>query len=532
MSVSSIGVLSPFQQDVNFPGQLVTSAPRIELSFEGKLQSGLVKPQPDLHHSEDSSGVLFLDHTSTNVGHSSGEDAKRHSGDTTKKSCVELPQLNLLSTCSESSSHFVSAAGGLEWLIQTLKDKCLTERCTVQLERLNILPLSQLWSQTTYQSCLEDEHSVNSQQITERPMSLSSGQTVDPPKYPEKSFDICLSGSSNKDSVYLLPGDSFLSPKMATSVTDSQSSPDHRSLLVDCKHSVLYDESTHNTNCSTELIMSTQLPNNSSLQNITHEEVEKFALPLSNTKHLQEFTKQTDCLTWDESFNLNTKKSENDQAPSTNSPVDLVSVRLSVNNISALTQAQSNNFDTAMLEEKCTFKRLCVNVKRLTLSELKDILMFKDSPTVVSDPASEELTRCPSQSDSDSNENTFSMKTKRRSTSSDDQISSDKEVAKKSCDVLPKRKKMSLARKETNRRSTSADRPGTARKACVSGLSVSRWRNKGSNTHLFKSRADSIKAVDCSISELVSSQRPQPRVRAAHTNTTKQQCPVFEWLCY
>nr|XP_020457852.1 serine/threonine-protein kinase haspin-like [Monopterus albus] len=78
---------------------------------------------------------------------------------------------------------------------------------------------------------------------------------------------------------------------------------------------------------------------------------------------------------------------------------------------------------------------------------------------------------------------------------------------------------MSLAPKEKKRRNTSADQPGMTRKACVSGLSVSRWKNKGSTSaRMFTgrtARTGDSKAVDWSINELVSTHRKQPKERGA-----------------
>ncbi|XP_055364319.1 uncharacterized protein LOC114861828 [Betta splendens] len=71
---------------------------------------------------------------------------------------------------------------------------------------------------------------------------------------------------------------------------------------------------------------------------------------------------------------------------------------------------------------------------------------------------------------------------------------------------------MSLARKERNRRSTSRDRPGTTRKACVSGLSVNRWKNKSSTSSHVSGRQrapDHVKALDCSLNELISQHKQQ-----------------------
>lgn len=73
--------------------------------------------------------------------------------------------------------------------------------------------------------------------------------------------------------------------------------------------------------------------------------------------------------------------------------------------------------------------------------------------------------------------------------------------------------------------STSTDRSGTVRKACVSGLSGNRWKNRDSSTHTFKNpTADSRRktAVDCCISEMIAptsrKQNNQMTVRRTHTH--------------
>uniref|UniRef100_UPI003AACD941 serine/threonine-protein kinase haspin n=1 Tax=Centroberyx gerrardi TaxID=166262 RepID=UPI003AACD941 len=170
---------------------------------------------------------------------------------------------------------------------------------------------------------------------------------------------------------------------------------------------------------------------------------------------------------------------------------------------------------TAMLKEKCLTEKLAVEVKRATLSKQKETVQCKDaaleSPTDVSE--------------SDHTANTHqlnrrrSMKVdmkKRGSANSGDKIASDnEETVRNSRDVVPKRKKASVAPKEKKTRSMSTDRPGTSRKACVSGLSVSRWKNKGNtSTHIFQSRAAQggrSKVVDCSLNELLSAHHKQPK---------------------
>lgn len=565
MSASCIGVLSPFQENVGTAGQLIASphsASPTGLQSNEKQHLDLGKQEIVLSHHEERSGELFMAFKNTNPRISCSEDTKSHSEEPKTKSSGEFSCLNLLSTDGESSSNFVTSAAELEWLIEALKEKCLTEHCTVQLERLDILTLTHLCSQTTYSSCLGDECSVQSQQTSEDPVSVDSCQTVDLLQSSEASFNLCLSAANKKSSDYFLSVNSLDSSEQAASLTDSQSSNILPS--IDCKQSaeysstmefitqsasVLYVESTHHTNGSPEFIISTQLPASNSAQTVAMKDkcakkctVPLQKLPLSQVNKEQckgfRLQKEPHLTCHDRSVDPNAKKSEHNH---THKNPDDVSVRWSMNNMSAVVQIQSTDPETEKekkLKEKCFTNKPYVDIRRVSLSKLNDILNLKDSilksPIVVSDSASDDQTSSDHQSESDTNhcnEDTLSTKVnmKKRSSTTKDKVSSDlEEVVKSSCDILPKRKKMSLALKEKKRRSTSTDRPGTTRKACVSGLSVSRWKNNANtSTHMFRShtaQSGGVKAVDCSISELISTQHKQPRVRATCAQKTIIDC--------
>ncbi|XP_035515303.1 serine/threonine-protein kinase haspin [Morone saxatilis] len=558
VSVSCIGVLSTFQEDLDSPGQPVApprSSPPTGIHTEEKPQSSLDE--------QASSGDLFVESKSTNSGSSCSAEANSHSEDLKSKNAGELPSLNLLSTeDSESSSRFVSAAGGLEWLIEALKEKCLTERCTVQLERFYNLTVTQLCSQTTYSSCLGHSSSLHSQQTNEHPLSVDSVHSTDLSQSSEPLFNLHLSGTNNKTSDYLHSVNGFESSEHAASVTDSRST--NTSPSVDCKQSaetskepmdqsasVLYVGSTHHTDSSNEFIMGTQLPANGPVQALFTEEavvavkedcltkkctvqLKNWALSQLTVQNLKGFVQQNNVgLACDESANPDVNKSENGRTHSISDPEDLTcsgettegvtaSVRRSSNDSSPGAQARSNVPETeekaaalkTMLKEKCQTDKLIVEIKRVTLSQLKEILQLKDrklkSSTDVSDSSDDQTKNQPESSTNHCNKDTSAMKVnikKRGSTTSEDKIASD--------NVRHKRKKTSLAPKEKKRRSTSTDRPGTTRKACVSGLSVTRWKNKDSaSTHVFRSRTVQMggtKAVDCSINELMSAQHKQPR---------------------
>ncbi|XP_073326586.1 uncharacterized protein haspin [Pagrus major] len=539
MSVSSIGVLSTFQEDLNSPGQPFsppTSAPPVGLHSEEKSQSCLAEQEP--------SGDLFME------AKSSSEEAKNHSEDIQTKNVGELPSLNLLSTeDSNSSSHFVSAAGGLEWLIEALKEKCLTERCTVQLERLCSLTVTQLCSQTTYSSCLGLSSSVYSWQANEHPPSVDLSQSSEP------SFSLNLFVTNNKTSGCFESANSSESPEHVSLVTASQRMTNN-SPSFDCTNSaelssskepteqsasVLHVESTHSTDSSIEFVMGTQLPATSFLPVLFTDEE---AAALKDEILTKKCKLQLKKLKWSiQQKEADANRSENDCTQDIENSEDLThsgeiaertsaSVRQPINNSSPVAQTRSNESETeekaalltTMLKEKCLTDKVIVAIKRVTLSQLKEILQLRDRKRKVSTDvsASEDQTKKPHQSDSDTNHRykdtsviEFNMR-KRGSISSEEKTASDKEEAvKNSCNVPHKRIKTSLAPKEKKRRSTSTDRPGTTRKACVSGLSVSRWKNKdAASTHAFRGRTaltGSNKAVDCSINELISTKHKQPR---------------------
>lgn len=509
MSVSCINVLSTFQEDRDSPGQRVSppcSAPPIGLHSEGKTQSSHGGQEPDLQHHEEPSDDLSIEPKRS----SCSEEAKSLSEDVKTESVGESRSVNLFSADdSEGSSRFVSAAGGLEWLIEALKEKCLTEHCTVQLDRLDILTVSQLCSESTYSSCLGDSSSAHSRETDEHPPSVDSGETVDLSRSPEPSFHLHLSAENIQNSDYLQSGISLEFSEHAAAVTLSDSQSAGRSSTQESMEqsaSVHCVESTRITDSSVEFIMDTQL---------------------SLTKQCTVQLKRMDL----SQELLDANKSENDKTCDSEEPEDLTcagettertmaSVRQSnSSSVVAQTAEEKAAVLTEILKEECLPDKLIVEIKRVTLSQLKEILQLRDatlkSPTNVSDSASGDQTKNEHNANH-CNEETSAMEVnmkKRRSTRS--AAGSDKEEV-----VKNKRKKTSLAPKEKKRRSASTDRPGTTRKVCVSGLSVSRWTNKGSaNTHMFRGRTGPNKAADCSINELMSGHHKQPRVRTICTQT-------------
>ncbi|KAF3852099.1 hypothetical protein F7725_005454 [Dissostichus mawsoni] len=199
----------------------------------------------------------------------------------------------------------------------------------------------------------------------------------------------------------------------------------------------------------------------------------------------------------------------------------VASVRHSINNSGPVDQTHSNDRETEekaalivkFLKERCLSCK--VKVKRLTISQLKERLQLNDtmhkSPTVVADLNSDDQSQnAGSESDTKHcNEDISARKANVKKRGTMCSTSSEENIVKN----VPKGKMMSLAPKEKKRK--SMDRPGTTRKACVSGLSVSRWKNKRRSGKQ-KVRGSTAQAsgnttVDCSINELISTQHKNPR---------------------
>ncbi|XP_072239807.1 uncharacterized protein haspin [Leuresthes tenuis] len=497
---SFVGVLSTFQEDLASPQQPVSppqSASVCELHSEERLQR-----EPGVHHNEEPSVDLFMEPERV----SSSEGAKSHSGDCEMKGDGELPTENVLSAHSESSSHFVSAAGGFEWLVEALKEKCLSQHCTVQLERLAYPTVTQLCSQTTYSSCLEQSSSVHSRSSRKQPESVDS-----------ESFNRQFSDTANKTGDGFLYANSF---EESASVTDShgaslsaladyKKSPEDLDIKAQMERSesVLYVDSFQQTDESCEIILGTQLPARSTLPTrFIKEEAstakclsKKCLVQLPKLSLSQQTVQQVKAAGLDfrmKSGNQEARQNEEEsvrcsgeaaESKDNKSPGD--------EKVTTSTDPETAAVATSMLKNKCQTDRLIVTVKRATLSQLREMLPPKyadlKSSTDVSDSASDGQTK------SHRNESAASSKVRTSG--------SGKEDGKNPGINVPKRKKASQALKEKKRRSTSTDRPGTTRKACVSGMSVSRWKNKGADSTLgFRT-----KAADCSITELITAQQKQ-----------------------
>lgn len=178
---------------------------------------------------------------------------------------------------------------------------------------------------------------------------------------------------------------------------------------------------------------------------------------------------------------------------------------------------------TAKLKEECLCNKLQVKIKRVSFVKLREILQGRHSgagPNAdVSICKSEGQATTSSQSNSDITQSCKETGKAGGSTVSQESSLSDKD---ESLEGSRNRKNYSQVSKvqKRKRRSTSTDRPATNRKACVSGLSVTRWKNKdfaGFNA----GRAAHNKAGDSSISEMMAVKHKQPRVRHTRLNLSE-----------
>ncbi|XP_041839394.1 uncharacterized protein haspin [Melanotaenia boesemani] len=499
---SCIGVLNTFQENLV---SLQQSKSACKLNSEERLQR-----TASVHHNEDLSFDLFT-------------EPKRGScsGDSENKNRKELPTTTVLSADDESSSNFVSTAGSLELLREALKEECLSHRSTVQLRRLDHTTLMQLCSQTTYLSCLEFSSSGNWKIID----PVDESQSVVFVLSSEKSFNHQISVANNKSDYSQA---SVADRADVSASADCKQSAKHFKIEAPAEESEsdICDGSTHQTDQSCDVIMRAQLSVSSSEVTGFSEDEAKIIKGkkcrvqlqrLSSSQITAQYLKEGCVACHDKSVDQKSSQNEKKYVRCSGGSTKTVTTSLeeSKTNKSPLAKTKSTDPDetaalTLILKEKCLTDKLIVQAKKKTLSQLKEVLKPKDaslkSSTDVSDSASDDVRMTGRLSESDCSENEASLKVG-DSVSSESKISSGTEVEKNSQIAVPTRKNLSLAPKEKKRRSSFADRSGTTRKVCVSGISTSRWKNKGGDAFWNRTaQMGGAKAADCSISELMSKQ--------------------------
>ncbi|XP_076026351.1 uncharacterized protein haspin [Genypterus blacodes] len=465
ISVSCIAPPKTFHEDLDSPGQASTSpSPSpVGLSSGGK-QAG---------HSEDHVFVKPMsgnNRSCSSEGHRSrSETAESRHEDASV--CVRQP--SVLSIDSDGSSQFMSASGGSEWLTETQEER-LTRSCPVQLQRADTL-LSQLSDQTPYSSCLENSGSADEH---------AGGRIKERLEFTEPSLNMHLSVTCNEADSPLQSTNHTPSSPEAQNTHPSPAPP----LCSDHSASVITIDSTHHADSSVCFLSdSPSAAINSRLPDPGPEEltvptkeapavrsctVALRRLPLSQ---LRAFTQQKLC---SGSAGVEGQKSTGTEQRGTAGPAG---------HRAALAPDERTDAVAETLRENCLTAKCTVVVKRLSPAQWKP----RDDP-----PVKTQKRRRASSRRADGK--------KSRLLSSDTENSGDNQ---------PKRNKP-LPPKEKKRRSASADRSSTARKVCVSGLSVSRWKHGRANasTLAFPGRAaPASDAVDCSINALIPTQHKRAK---------------------
>uniref|UniRef100_A0A3P9ISS2 Serine/threonine-protein kinase haspin n=1 Tax=Oryzias latipes TaxID=8090 RepID=A0A3P9ISS2_ORYLA len=456
MSVSCIGAS---HEDLSFRQRVLPAQPG---SVCGLHSEDGQHSKRDLDHIEEQSADLFVE-----PKESTCSEAKSVGG--------ASRDVNLISVDSDGSSHFVSAAGGLEWLIEALKEECLSRRWTVQLDRLGLVLMSQL-GDTTYSSCLERSSSVISPQTASLRHLVGNGRTLN------------LASSA-----------SDLHEAKASASVDQEKSSESSDARATKKQSES-DGSTRPSDFSCNVIVSPHSP--AEAKAAQGESLSKKRLVSLQKEQLKDITQPKDAALASAML----------PSQDTNQPTDVkrareVTVALSradtTNGLKAAAETPDSEKSASPLKKECLANRPVVPVKRIRLSELKETLQIKDAARKSSDLSESDADRQAKTVlllDGDENKSTSKANVRRRKAASGE---------KDSCRGATKHKQKPAGDKK--KKSTTADTFNTTRKVCVSGMSVSRWKNKGGN---FRSRAEqtgSSKTVDCSISELISAPWKQPQ---------------------
>ncbi|XP_056266190.1 uncharacterized protein haspin isoform X2 [Pseudoliparis swirei] len=354
---------------------------------------------------------------------------------------------SLIRLLESSSSRLVSAAGGMERLRESLKESCLVESCAVQLEQLDKRVASQLCGRRTADILQSSEPSFR------RGSSVSTIKALH------------RSGSVN----------SLEASKHAASVAGghkanaSPSAEDWRSQgAMEQSASVLYVDT---------FMVGAHLPADEPISSATRTPP---AVAVQGERVLKKCTVPIHKMALARGSMF-----RNDYIDDTKDPEDVIPLgeitegrTLSSNHTGLVAQTHSDCPEVSLettLKKRCRSAKVLVKVRRVSSSQLRGIQQLKEATL---------------ESEKDANRRAAENRLSPRSGDGPGK----------------KKKKTHAAAKETKpRRSTSADRPGTTRKACVSGLSVSRWKNHA-GAHALGS-----KAVDCSINDLIATQHKQPQ---------------------
>ncbi|XP_077460797.1 uncharacterized protein haspin [Stigmatopora argus] len=343
---------------------------------------------------------------------------------------------DFLDTYSENSSSFLSSVEGLPSLTEVLKKKCLAKQCTVKVKRLNSFMLSHLSYQTVNSS---DVSAAQKRPTTEQhPFSprISSA---------ELSYESILApfqdetgeqSSTTNRSVSEISDDPISLSLSDENVFSEESRSEHTS------------KSTPNTNGSFDLFTCAKLTAISS-------------------EHLSTTDDTADCTFQEKPCDVPMERLEMEKS--------------SISQISLSRQSKNEAIDTertsTVLIQKCRANKFTLRLKRLTFTHLKELQRkpsINASNSTDEDPTREEESNAQSKSDSNHDENISCEDAEKATSNSNNVVVSDENKCKKRS-KLDQQSRGLVAKKM--RRRLSTDRTATTRKACVSGLSVSRWKN-------------------------------------------------------
>ncbi|KAK7929249.1 hypothetical protein WMY93_005644 [Mugilogobius chulae] len=438
-----------------------------------------------LHHEKASDSVIFA-YSKSIRDKTSPSDSAQSQIDEGNPSSSGLP--SQITIDSDLSSCFTSASGEIDWLTDFLKTKCLTQLCTVRLERMEYL--IQLFSDTTYSSCLGDLESICSSVEKEHSLSLATSHS-EHVKHSERPSSLNLAVTSDVSKSSSVPDVVFVSDRQCTEPLMSND-------CMQSEHKSTVDLFCESRNSCTDVV-------DMQVQNIT----EELSSLIKNKCLSRECSVELKKLP--QSFIEQHQTSESKLGEKKH-----LIVRLSQHNSNTIvlqsqlneSQAEAAELTRELKEECLESKQPIVKMKKMSITEINQKL--KDNVGLdisVCDLVSEKTESKNNRNMASPNATGVGRSRKRTLTSSNDQVVSDKDASKRSSNKQ-KKKKMSLAHKDKDR-STFTHRPGTTRKACISGLSVSRWKNRDAFTSTTGQRGGT-KAIDCTFNELIPSQHSQP----------------------
>ncbi|XP_046900955.1 uncharacterized protein haspin [Hypomesus transpacificus] len=407
----------------------------------------------------------------TNTRRSCNTEEKGHSKGIGIPNCAIEPQsLELFSLVSgnqtdthraweetEGSVHFVSASGGLE---EEQRRMGVTQRCVVLLERVDKpTNVTQPDAVTTYSSCVDHMRSVSSELSADRTNLI------------KLVFSTSCGSSSDRSGLSVETDDRLQS---VSSIEGVDGSPLNGS----------------------KAMVGSQLDSNDL------SEVFQSADNLELNNHTSNSLKSVD--------RSRLIDSDHSLDPTRSTDVEVGLDRL-----------------TATLKERCRTQQLAVSLENIVQpqTDLEDTLNI-DQPLRVTKFS----LNSPNDSQSSGSEVESvdqAVKRKRAAVPPKDQgkalkaLNNVPVVPDHVPDGVPRPRNVSLAPQGKKRRSVSRERPGTTRKACVSGLSLSRWSKRdgasgGAHANNYHDRRrrraapQSGRPGDCSITELLSAHNMAP----------------------